>query len=85
MTIFDSIFASPSATAHAYSQAMKIASDIGDAWSEVYGKRKVTPSWEVMEAHLNSRVLTLLKCIEASIAKYGGQGGSCCGDKVLHA
>jgi hypothetical protein len=55
-------------------EALKIALDIADVWSEAYKTRKDANSWEEVEAFLSGRLAQFFGVLEACAKKYGKDG-----------
>jgi Glutathione S-transferase, C-terminal domain len=55
-------------------EALKIALDIADVWSEAYKARKDANSWEEVEAFLSGRLAQFFGVLEACAKKYGKDG-----------
>lgn len=63
-------------------EALKMADDIADIWSEAYGKRKSAKTWEEAEDFIGSRLAKFFGVVEAMVIKCGA--GFCLGDKPCY-
>ena len=52
-------------------EAMKVALDLADIWSEIYGKRRDAKTWGDIEAFLGGRLAKWFAVLEACVAKWG--------------
>jgi len=60
-------------------EALKVACDIADVWSEAYGNRKHAQSWEECETFIGGRLSKFFSTIEATVVKCSGGAGFCFG------
>jgi glutathione S-transferase len=54
--------------------AAKLTADIGDLWTDVYGKRCNAPNWEAVDEFCKERVADWFATLENAAAKFGSPG-----------